>query len=451
MDGPLRLGDYLEDPWLRGHTGREFLGRDPAAERAAVAAYLAAQEPAWRELTGGWADRFGPLPPGHRLTVFLLAGNEADLIGPCLTALATDLRSSGLGRHAEILVVRQHLAGTKRDDTAAIVTAWAERHRADVTCRLVEVEWPAECATFLPLSRKLAVDITATRMLAGPRTAPVYLITEDADVEWVEHGRAAHVVRAFDAEPHLDALRGWHLRSLDLLEYLPLFVERLTWRACEHALADPRLRPERGGDYNFAWNRVVTAGWNVAFTMEAYALAGGYTTSVELFEDMDLGQRISVMRGRHTGTGFVPGTETMRWMPYEACSDGRRAFGALVDGSDLYGAAPSLDGFVEATARTRTWSMVDAAARAANGFVPPDAVDLVLERRREEVAAMVPDTAALEFVMDAAARALGGRDASALAARQREFLAAARAVAGGAPSAASASILRRETAYSTRS
>ncbi len=72
-------------------------------------------------------------------------------------------------------------------------------------------------------------------------------------------------------------LRGWHLRSLELLEDLPLFVERLTWRACEHALSSLVLRPERNSAYDFAWNRVVTAGWNVAFTLEAYVLAGGYT------------------------------------------------------------------------------------------------------------------------------------------------------------------------------
>ena len=441
------MADYLADPWLRARTSQPHLDRNPAAEYAAVRRYLDDQPTTWKDLVRGHADGLPPLPADHRVVIFLLAGNEAELIGRCLDAIAADIGSSGLRRAAEVVIVRQHLAGRPRDETSDLVHRWTARHRDLTTVHLVEVEWPAECRTFLPLSRKLAVDVVAQRALDRGRAAPLYLITEDADVEWIERGRARYVVDTFDGQPGLDILRGWHLRSIDLLEYLPLFVERLTWRACERALSDPRLRPEHNEAYEFSWNRVVTAGWNTAFTLESYVLAGGYTTTVELFEDMDLGQRISVMRGAHTEQGFVPCTTTADWMPFEASSDGRRALAALTHNADLYGSAPSVSGFVEATARARNWPMAEA-IDIARQQPPEDAVARVLDRRRAEVSAIVGDGEALDLVMDAAQRELGvdlRDESSALAARQRAFLASARQVETGGSSRARVSILRRST------
>jgi len=440
----LGLADYLRDPWLRERTGQPPLGRDPAAERRAALQYLAAQPAAWRDLVRGKADALPPLARSARIVVFLIAENEATIIAACLTAISSDLVSSGLQHAAEVLVVRQHRAGATLDDTAGQVTSWARRHD-EIPVRLIEVEWPADCATFLPLSRKLAVDVVADRAVAADSGHPLYLITEDADVEWIERGRARYVVDTFDRRPDLDALRGWHLRSLDLLEYLPLFVERLTWRACEFALSGRWLRPECNQRYSFVWNRVVTAGWNVAFTLEAYLLAGGYTTTVELFEDRDLGQRISVMRGRHTPAGFIPTTTSVEWMPFEACSDGRRALAALADSTDLYGSQPSVTGFVAATSAVRSWSMADAIEFARQPA--PHALADVLARRKAELLPMVAnDRSTLEHMMQAAWQSLGVAnmtDVPALRARQQAFQAAARAVAAGAPSGPHAAALGR--------
>jgi hypothetical protein len=162
---------------------------------------------------------------------------------------------------------------------------------------------------------------------------------------------------------------------------------------------------------------------------------------------MDLGQRISVMRGAHTKQGFVPCTTTADWMPFEASSDGRRALASLTDNADLYGGAPSVSGFVEATARARNWPMAEA-IEAARQQSPDNAVARVLDRRRAEVSAIVGDGEALDLVMDAARRELGVdlRDgSSALAARQRAFLASARQVEAGGSSRAHVSVLRRST------
>lgn len=437
MDGPLGLAQYLTDAWLRDRTGTEPAGRDPAQEHEQASRYLAAQPEAWQALVVRHARALPPMAPGTRLVVFLIAENEAGLIGQCLAALSADLDSSGLRDDAEIVVVRLQRADVEPDDTAARVREHIRTRPGSAVVHLLEPRWPAGCTTFLALSRKLAVDVTAQRAVSAGLARPLYLVTEDADVEWVERRRAGYVVTTFDASPQLDVLRGWHLRSLSLLEYLPLFVERLTWRACERALSNEKLRPEHGRRYSFAWNRVVTAGWNVAFTLHAYVLAGGYTTTVELFEDMDLGQRISVLRGTSHLGRFIPGTRTMAWMPFESCSDGRRALNALAGNADLYGAIPSVAGFVAATAHARTWPM-DAAVLTARGPWRADAISGVLARRRAEVAAILGDGEALDFVMRAAADSLGVADSGdldGLRARQRVFLEAARAVAAGAESA----------------
>jgi hypothetical protein len=238
MDGPLRLADYLADPWLRTRTGQPHLGRDPVAECIAVRRYLDQQPPAWRDLLRGHAEALPPLPPDHRLVVFLLAGNEAELIDRCLDAIAADLVWSGMRHAAEVVVVRQHLVGMPRDETADLVRDWVLRHRKWATVHLVEVEWPAGCTAFLPLSRKLAVDMVAQRAVDSGRAAPLYLITEDADVEWIERGRSRHVVgighgpwaadlgdagnprrrgfRALHVDDGLDAIRGqfrWAARA----------------------------------------------------------------------------------------------------------------------------------------------------------------------------------------------------------------------------------------------
>jgi hypothetical protein len=449
MDGPLSLSEYLRDPWLEAHTGRRHLGRALRREHAAIREYLASQPASWRELVASWADRLGPVREGARLFVFTIAGNDETLIEGCLTALLRDLETSRLCREAEITVVRNTRADEPKDETALRGHRWAGEHRAAVDAHVLEVEWPAECSSFLARSRKLAVDITLHRLLAAPPGASCYFLTEDTDVEWIENGRARAVVQTFDRDPRLDGLRGWHLRTVDLLEYLPLFLERATWRFAEHALSSPALRPERRRPYSFAWNRVVTAGWNVAFTLEAYVLAGGYTPHVELFEDMDLGQRVSVMRGKARDGEFVPCTSTIAWMPYEACSDGRRALSAILDDQDLYDEAPAIESFLAARRRARSWSLADARAFCRTAPSTVDQLERVLERRRGELEEIVPAETA-DGILHGARRSLGqpdgGVDVDVLLRRQAAFLEAARTVSAGTSSSASLSAALGRTA-----
>jgi hypothetical protein len=382
--------------------------------------------------------------------VFLIAGNEESMIERCLAAIRADLVYSRVADRSEIVLVIQNLANEPVDDTRGRAHRWARVHGAPVGVRILDVRWPPGCRNFLALGRKLAVDSTLVRFIGTHRgRACCYFITEDADLEWIERGRAAAVIRLLDRHPGIDYVRGWHQRSLDLVRYLPYFVERLTWRAAEHELSRPRWWPDAGGHYNFHWNRVVTAGWNVAFTAEAYALAGGYTSSVELFEDMDLGQRISIVRGRVTADGVVPSAGSGRWLPFEACSDGRRGLLASVRGAHIYGDGPSLASFVAASAESRGLTL-DRAYELIRRIPERQALDSVVKRRLDEVAAIARTKVQLDHVVAAMERELGqpltAVDLPAAAQRQREFLAAAAAVAAGAASRTLTAALRHTAA-----
>jgi hypothetical protein len=425
------LQEYLDDPWLRTRTDQPHLLRDPTAERAAMHEYLDAQAPEWLQLLAHLAPAAGRLDERARLFVFAIAGDEEDLIESCLSALLGDLTSSRLAAEAELVLV----CNGHGDDTPQRARHWIARHANAVRACLVEAPWPAGDRTVLARSRKLAVDLVLWRLVRGRPRGSCVFITEDADVEWVEPGRAREVVTRFERSPRMDALRGWHLRSLELLEWPLLFAERASWRCAEQELSAERLRPERRPAASFAWNRVVTAGWNVAFTLEAYVLAGGYTPDVELFEDMDLGQRIAVMRGGEDQTrGFIPRTGTVQWMPFEACSDGRRAMAALLEAADLYGQAPSLDRFLSASRLARRFPR-DAARELCGGArCGTDEMEALWQRRRAELGMMVGGelaAAILARVRERLGQPQSGADLEALRTRQAAFLSAARAVRDG--------------------
>src|SRR2546421_7948429 len=92
------LNGYLTDPWLSEHTGLAPLLREPNRVREATLRYLEPQDPEWRALVSAHAGELPPLPDPTRLVVFMVCGNEENLIEPCLKALSGDLLASGL-RH----------------------------------------------------------------------------------------------------------------------------------------------------------------------------------------------------------------------------------------------------------------------------------------------------------------------------------------------------------------
>jgi hypothetical protein len=139
------------------------------------------------------------------------------------------------------------------------------------------------------------------------------------------------------------------------------------------------------------------------------------------------------MRGTRKGGRYIPGTDSAAWMPFEACSDGRRALAATINGGNLYGSRPSVEGFVATTAQVRSWSKAEA-VELAHSPAPPEVIEQLMKRLQTMVESVVQSSWAVRLVMDRVYGGLGIRDmdnVAALRVRQRLFLAAARAVASG--------------------
>ena len=87
---------------------------------------------------------------------------------------------------------------------------------------------------------------------------------------------------------------------------------------------------------SFVWNRVVSGGWNTAFTAESYAQIGGYVSDV-IGEDMKIGQKISILRGSPNENGeYIPNTQTAKASGLRSSSSPRRFIDSMIKNRGAY-------------------------------------------------------------------------------------------------------------------
>jgi len=132
-------------------------------------------------------------------------------------------------------------------------------------------------------------------------------------------------------------LRGIQDRQPEILKNNDLlFFGRRLWDIMEEFLRDPKYRPENNSSASFVWNRVISGGWNTAFTAEAYAQIGGYNPDLVIGEDMDIGQKISILRGHEEEDKFIPNTITAEGSGLRGSSSPRRFIDALAKQKGVY-------------------------------------------------------------------------------------------------------------------
>ena len=85
--------------------------------------------------------------------------------------------------------------------------------------------------------------------------------------------------------------------------------------------------------FNLSWNRIITGGWNTAYTAEAYAIIGGYNPYMTKGEDMIMGERFSMARG----DGNLPNTEVISTVSTRSNSSPRRYIFEVAAGKAAYG------------------------------------------------------------------------------------------------------------------
>jgi hypothetical protein len=340
LTGWKEYGDWLKRIGMFPPQVPPETARSVPREQARIAQYLTSQPEPERRTVARYADSLSTMDPAARLAIVIPAYREETGIYHTLGEWAgqTDMDGNPLDRHRyEITVVvnREH---SQPDDATAAEVARFMADQPDVRVNLISVVFPDGYGG-TGAARKLGTDVTLLRSLrrGAAQTAPLYIESEDADLLEIDQRTAARVIARFDQTPRYDALRGKQdLGPLILKEHDLLFFQTRGDRIVELLLRHPNLRPEVNSRADSRWNTVVTGGWDTAFTAESYALIGGYQP-VRIGEDIDIGTRLSLLRGQRDRRGrVIPNTRVIGVVPNVGQSNPRRFIHALQTGTEAY-------------------------------------------------------------------------------------------------------------------
>ena len=224
----------------------------------------------------------------------------------------------------EIVVLINRKTGATPDNSVEVLNKFVDDFERDhgfrPNIRHADVELD-EGYNNVGYARKLLADAVVLRSIQrSSQAGPLYIETEDADMISVDKKTVHNLITKFDNNPHLDALRGVQDRSpKHMMQNDMLFLQQRAGNFREIMARSKQFRDPSNARWNFTWNRVVTGGWNTAFTAEAYGLIDGYDI-VKMGEDMSIGEKISMVRG----DGNVPNLEVIGTVPSRSNSSPRR-------------------------------------------------------------------------------------------------------------------------------
>ena len=245
------------------------------------------------------------------------------------------LRQQGTGDWTwELNVLVNAPAGCIRDETEARAREFLEPFRRQgARLNVLSVEFPPPVAS-VGLARRMLVDFVLMRSSQrGARRGPLVIKHEDADT----FGHSRHLltagVRCLDDRPALDAVV--HRISYDpdiLRRHDGLRLERLIYLATERgffrAMADLRSSSLRLGDpmpMSARKFRVLTSGFSTFCTVECLALLCGGFSAITRSEDLQFGDKLSILRGTRDGERVLLEADTVGTVAERSASDLRRA------------------------------------------------------------------------------------------------------------------------------
>ena len=224
----------------------------------------------------------------------------------------------------EVNVLVNRKTGSEADNSVEVINTFVDEYQArtgkkpPVNYYDVELDPPYNNVGY---ARKLLTDAVVMRSVKRPdQKQPLYIETEDADLVNVDPQVVNNVITKMDAEPQLDAVRGVQDRAPEYLkdnDYL--FIRRRAADFFEVLARNKRFRNPDQPNWDFTWNRIVTGGWNTAYSAEIYAQIGGYDVVVA-GEDMSLGEKMTMVRG----DGSRPNLEVVGKVPSRSDSSPRR-------------------------------------------------------------------------------------------------------------------------------
>lgn len=187
-------------------------------------------------------------------------------------------------------------------------------------------------------ARRYLADVTLLRSIQRPiQDKPLYFETEDADLDYVDPHTVINVIYKFDTYPHLDALRGIQDRNPhDLMKNDWIFLKQRMWDFLEIVCRKIDYRPQNNEKWHGFWNRVITGGWNTAYTAEAIAIIGGYNPHKAIGEDTEIGEKLTRIRGRGTDDRLDVNLEVIGRVPSRSSSSIRRLLSERIRNIDRY-------------------------------------------------------------------------------------------------------------------
>lgn len=308
--------------------------RDTKRERARITSYLEEQPKEYLEQLKLFNKNLEPMSENCRVVVIIPARFEEMNLANLLDQYVQQVDEKGnpISKDLfEINIIINRKEGEKADRSIEIIKEWKKKNPG-YHVNVIDVAFPKEKAN-VGVARKYITDLSLLRSAERAKTSgPLYIESEDADLFSVDKRIINRLITGFDEKPYLDVLHGIQDRQPEIMSQNDLFFfERRLWDVGEMIMRDLSLRPDKFKGGSFAWNRVISGGWNTAYTAEAYAEIGGYVPDV-IGEDMKIGQKISVLRG----SGSTPNTYTAETSGLRSNSSPRRFIDAMVKQESPY-------------------------------------------------------------------------------------------------------------------
>jgi len=321
------------ESWVNGE-GNPVV-RDVQRERAIVSDHLSSQEPDYRAELEVLAKGLPVMDEKTRVVVVIPARLEGRNLRHLLESYTkqVDLKGQSLDPSIyEINILINRKERELSDDSMEEIRSFQESNPQFKVVVIEKVFSPEKGG--VGVARKYATDLALLRSIQREnQVGPLYIESEDADLVKVDLSTVIRLIEKFDSYPHLDALRGTQDKDISVLSANDLLLfDTRSFNFAEILFRSRKFRPEDNPNWHFVWNRIVTGGWNTAFTAEIYAQIGGYDSALKTGEDLDIGHKISMLRG----TDGNPNLETIGRVASRTQSSPRRSIQALAEHIDPY-------------------------------------------------------------------------------------------------------------------
>jgi hypothetical protein len=285
--------------------------RNLERENKNIKDYLEKQE-VWRKRDLESAEKMiAPMNEKCRVAINIPARNEEKNLTNLLDQYVKQVDKEGKPVDPdlfEINILVNRGEGEKPDKSVEVLNTW-KKMNPKFRVNVLDVPIPLTKANSnIGYVRKFLNDLTVQRSVNRPKSdGPLYIENETADLLAVDKRIVSKLIKDFDAEPHIDVLRGMQdiqpevLKKNDLL----FFSSRLKDFTEMAVRKMDSYRPMSKQSKDYYYDRAFNRGSSMAFTAEAYAEAGGFM-SAPFGGGAEIVQKIARLRGtKDSKTGEI--------------------------------------------------------------------------------------------------------------------------------------------------